>query len=321
MAVLLKKFALLLLPFLLVAAYAEVRLGRMENVYLRKAQGIVRHAATTQVLILGSSHALYGIDPDLFRLRTFNFANVSQSYYYDYQIFSRYVKSLTQLRAVIVPVSSFSFGYSLAHTPEEWRRHFYRRYFDLAPEGSDGAAPGLLDAKRYSLIALYGVEESVKLLRRNFRSDLGNLAANGWQRYPAGNTRNLSPARVRERVAFHEGLQVPGQAAVNLGYLRALSGEVRGAGAALLLVTLPVDRSYAAACDPAMIRDMEERAAAFCAAEGCAYLDYFNDPRFDSADFFDSDHLNQSGAVKFSRILNGDLMGKLAIEPGRGGAE
>jgi hypothetical protein len=321
MAVLIKKICLLLLPFLLLAGYTEYRLGRMANGYSHKAEGIERWAPTTEVLILGSSHALYGIDPAGFQRSAYNLANVSQSHYYDYQIFSKYVNSLTQLRVVIVPLSYFSLDYSLANTPERWRRHFYRRYFNLPLEGEGPGTHEVLDVQRYSLIALYGVEQSVKLLRKNFRSDIATISEKGWQRQPANKSPNLSAARGRERAVFHHSLMLAGQDRANLGYLAALARAVQDAGARLVFVTLPVDRSYREAIESDRYRTLVDRANAFCAAQGCNYLNYFDDARFSGDDFFDSDHLNAPGAMKFSEILNADLTPILQTEKASTGGE
>jgi hypothetical protein len=37
------------------------------------------------------------------------------------------------------------------------------------------------------------------------------------------------------------------------------------------------------------------------------YVDYLSDEHFDATDFYDADHLNHTGAMKFSKILDGVL--------------
>ena len=51
-----------------------------------------------------------------------------------------------------------------------------------------------------------------------------------------------------------------------------------------------------------------ELLAALQARFGVPYLDYSRDPRLTVEDFADLDHLSVSGALKFSRILNEEVI-------------
>ena len=52
---------------------------------------------------------------------------------------------------------------------------------------------------------------------------------------------------------------------------------------------------------------MYELTRQFQQANNLIYLDYLKDPRFIANDFFDSNHLSDIGAEKFTKILNEDI--------------
>ena len=310
MNTLLKKIFLLLLPFLLLAGYTEYRLSRMPNSFSLKKSAVAKMAPSTKILILGSSHALFGIDPGELSLPAFNLANVSQSLYYDSRLLDQFLHKQPHLQAVVVDISYFSIDFSMALTREDWRRYFYSRYFGIPPEGQDDAPWWRedFDIRRYSLIGLYGVERSFKFLRHNFEDrELDTLQPSGWEIGPAGRHSPLDDQAGKERVRLHETMMDPALESLNFSYLRRMEEATTAAGGTLLLVTTPVYPSYAAHMDRQHYQQMREQLRNFCAENGCHILDYLNDPRFTADDFFDTDHLNVNGARKLSRILDQDM--------------
>jgi len=53
---------------------------------------------------------------------------------------------------------------------------------------------------------------------------------------------------------------------------------------------------------------MQRAIADLCAAHRVRYFNYFEDPRFVVSDFQNSDHLNEQGAIKFTRIVDSDIV-------------
>ena len=55
----------------------------VDNPYKFKHEWMSRNAGDVEILVLGSSHTYYGINPALFDSKAFNLANVSQIFHYD----------------------------------------------------------------------------------------------------------------------------------------------------------------------------------------------------------------------------------------------
>jgi hypothetical protein len=303
-----KKIVCLFLPFLLLGVYVEVNLRHVENGYSRKKADLERSLSDIEVLTLGSSHGLFGVDPGQFRQKTFNMAYVSQSLYYDRMLLASYLERLPELQAVIVPISYFSLDTSMSASSEKWRCYFYEKYFSIPVEGAETSGlSGYFDPKRYSMIALYGIPKSFKQLRNNFSlSEVKDQQPNGWLRQDL--VVAITDKVGKQRVALHESMMYPGMRADNIAHLQAIADMLRKRHVDLYLVTPPVHPAYTRFVDADRYQSMTAATNNFCVANSCTYLDFFHDKRFNDADFFDSDHLNANGAGKFSQLLDAALV-------------
>ena len=73
------KFLIFISPVFLFFGWWEHQLARMPNSYNTKARLIEYAAPDCEVLVLGSSHEYFGINPSFFTQKGFNMANVSQT--------------------------------------------------------------------------------------------------------------------------------------------------------------------------------------------------------------------------------------------------
>lgn len=72
----------------------------------------------------------------------------------------------------------------------------------------------------------------------------------------------------------------------------------------LILVTIPCWHSYNDKLDKNQINTMYQLIHQLQQEYGLIYLDYMRDERFEADDFYDSNHLSDQGATKFSKILD-----------------
>lgn len=98
------------------------------NSYTYKRDYMEHHGAQIQTLILGSSNAYDGLNPNVLP-NAFNLANSSQTLEDDCRLLAKYIDSMDSLRTVIVGLGF----HSLAATPEANRRMYYTIYMDLYP--------------------------------------------------------------------------------------------------------------------------------------------------------------------------------------------
>ena len=80
------RILLFLIPVIASGILLETFLRQIPNDYTLKREYLDKNSDSVQVLVLGSSHAIHGINPALMNKRSFNAANWSQSLDYDLEI-------------------------------------------------------------------------------------------------------------------------------------------------------------------------------------------------------------------------------------------
>ena len=102
------KIALFLAPLFLVWLALEVFYRQAPNNYSYKDQQLQKVAANVQTLVMGDSHAFYGINPVYFKDLTFNLSNISQSLLTDELLLEKNITNLPALKTVFINISYFT---------------------------------------------------------------------------------------------------------------------------------------------------------------------------------------------------------------------
>lgn len=290
-----------LLPVLAGLAWLEAATASLPTTYAKKHDLLARAAGRVETLVLGDSHAYFGLDPHRLPGWAFNMANVSQPLAIDAALLERLLPGLPRLRRVVWGLSYHAPRTELAATTEAWRLAFYERTFGI-PAPAPWYAPS-----HHSWIALYGDP-------RGAAKELLGAAADrelfeGFDQHGAVLPRPRRTAaiddaeaalvvRLQEQAMTAEALP-RNQAAVERALALAAARHV-----AVTFVTLPVTRAYARHASPARVAEARALAHGFA---GARYLDHFADPAFADADFMDPDHLAPTGARKLAARLAGEL--------------
>jgi hypothetical protein len=75
----------------------------------------------------------------------------------------------------------------------------------------------------------------------------------------------------------------------------------------LVLITTPCWHSYYDNLNSEQLTKMYELTHKFIQENNLPYFDYLKDSRFKADDFYDSNHLSDVGAIKFTKILDKDI--------------
>jgi hypothetical protein len=307
----LKKFIvksfIFILPLGLILLFVEYRLSQVPNSYNVKKRLLEAHASEIQAVITGSSHAYVGIDPKALGCRAFNLANTSQTIYYDSQLLAKYLDRLTSLRLAIITLSYFSLEFRLTDSPEEWRSHFYYYHYGIRNESNSWP---LLDLRNYSLIALYGINETRIISRPGYRISFAEqVGENGWFKSPDDvQTLEASRESAQRNMDFHHGFMKPKYIAENLFALETMIRNLQARKVAVVFVTIPVFKTYAERMSAEKYQTMQGQIERLRRTYGIEYFNYSFDPRFTIEDFQNPDHLNLTGAEKFSAIIKNDFV-------------
>lgn len=300
---LLAKSLLFLLPLVVFFIYLEVKLSDIQNSYSYKRQCFEQQLDSIEVLVLGSSQVVYGINPAFFTLHGFNLSNVSQTLYYDTHLPLAYLDRMPRLKYVMINISYFSFGEQLIDGREAWRDYYYAQYWDVNfPEME------YLDSKRFSKIFLYTPMRSLSYFWDGFQVDLiKNYEPSGYARIDTTiHTQSDSTGFLRVRT--HDDCFLEKRIAENQRDVEEFIRVLQARNITPVLVTPPVCETYSKFINHEKMQRNYDRVKSICSKYNCKYFNYFSDNRFTRTDFCDNDHLNFIGAEKFSRIINREVL-------------
>lgn len=287
-------------PILILGLFFEIILRSIPNDYVEKNKEIRTNSDSIRTLILGSSHAFRGINPNYLNENAYNLAGVSQSLDIDFKLFKKYRGSLPSLKNLIVPISYFTFYNQLKDSEESWRMKDYKIYYDLDVE--------LEFNQRFEILS-----NDLKInLIRIFRYFMGTstLSSNskGFGPFPLKHKPNINWEEDGKLASNRHTLRDSSHMIEHLNYLDKIIQYCSHRDIKVLLISIPVYQSY---LDNLELNQYE---ATISMADSIAnnhtnstYINKFDDKRFTREHFYNSDHLNLEGAQIFSLMIKNHL--------------
>jgi len=290
------------LPLLIACAIVEYIVRQVPNAYRFKYEWMQKNAENVDVLVLGSSHTFYGIRPQYLDGNAFSLANVSQDQNLNLFLLEYWSHRYKNLKTVICPISVFSwFGRGIEFGSESYRCRYYKIY---------------MDCNLYPYMILHNVEitdyATAKIKLEKYFSDSPTI---DYDQYGWGNTYKLQNKNMdswndeteAELAAKRHTVNTWDYYKKNHSIMKKMAEFCKTRNIQLVLITTPCWRSYYERLKPEQLSKMYELTTSFQKEYNLPYLDYLKDSRFSADDFFDSNHLSDVGAIKFTKILNHDI--------------
>jgi hypothetical protein len=299
-----KKFILRLLYFLspiIVGWMAIEAMYRLvPNNYSIKYEGLQTNKQA-EVYILGNSHAFYGLYPELMIRQAYNASNISQPLICDKLIFEKYILNNTNAKAIVLTVDNFSLNEGIDDAELAWRRYFYRDCMHIDIPGINPADPkgySLALAPRFNLTT-----ESIKLYLE--KGTLAQCNAGG-----AGRNDGADPELNNEAMAkiiVNKHALGNGEMKPNIKILEDIITAAAKKNIKVLIVTMPVTSYYSGFADKNKMKKVSSICTQMEIHPNVKYLNLFTEPCFNNNDFYDTDHLNDTGARKCTAIVDSTL--------------
>lgn len=288
------------MPLIFFGFWADLRIRRTPNNYsVKHNQFYSAPASTIDTLILGSSHSLKGINPEVFGSEAFNYAHVSQSFDIDLAILQSFPEEMS-LETVILPVSLFSFFSTLGEGPEDFRLSHYNIYTDLDIVGSVLNRTGLREWTKYRPHVFSLDSSSITITNK------------GWEKMtPCFSEQELEKTSL---TAFARHSQHPLKP--NAKSLEAFNSIIQFCEkneVKLILVTMPAFAKYRGLTIASKHWAVTQEIVSTLQREFpmITYINYFNiSNNLETRDFHDADHLSELGAEKFSTDLAKRIKGE-----------
>lgn len=284
-----------LLPIMFLLAGTEVLLRQIPNDYAFKAERMINDGREFEFLVLGSSHAYRGVDPDQMGRKGFNAANISQDLSYDRAILERYIGSMPQLKDLFIPISYGSLTSELEQGPEAWRAKNYILYMDL---------PGRSFQPTDHFELMNGpLREHFQRLRAYLLTGKDNriCSSSGSSEKQTGPEIDL----VADGLKAAKRHSHPGHSTASAErHLRAIIELAVERGIRVHLFIPPAWKTYREHLDPEQLATVRNVCQHYAdSVPSATYHDLLADPLFIGSDFADADHLSANGQAKLSRIL------------------
>jgi hypothetical protein len=263
-----------------------------------------KSADSIEVLALGNSHMLHGINPSYFSIKGFNLASGFQTFFYDKELTLKYIDRLKKLKIVFISADYISFYYNIKEVAD-WIDYGYYRSWGIR-------YPGLnkWDSRNYSTFMLYTPVNSLNYLIKGDNAGLSkNIKPNGFNpEDPAGNNESLSELTGKMRAKYHTKIINFERQQESIHCLEMLITELKKRNIQVVLLAPPVYSTYSKFLDSTIIKRTDTIIAGIVAKFNCQYKNYSSDIRFERKDFHDNDHLSYDGAEKFTRIVDHDFV-------------
>lgn len=278
------------------------------NNYSEKQKGLMQYK-NANVYILGNSHAFYGLHPEYMKNNVYNASNISQPLTMDKLVFDKYIANNKNAKAIVVLVEYSSLGALPEDSELQWRRYFYKHFYKLDVPGISPFDP---QAYSFALAVRFNLTvENIKMYCG--KGTLAECADNGAAMHYGTNAEFNNPHTGEVIVEKHTTKDVVLKE--NIVILEQMITSARQKGIKVLLVTMPVSDHYRANADAARLKKIQEICRGMERFDNIKYLYLFDDKRFSNTDFYDVDHMNETGAKKCSEIVDSTVTTLIASLP------
>ncbi|MFV0470279.1 MAG: hypothetical protein ACK5MK_15325 [Dysgonomonas sp.] len=293
----LSKTILFLLPVIVIIIGMETLLRYVPNDYSLKKEYLDSNARHIKILILGNSHAEFGIDPDCFSRQAYNAGNVSQTLDIDYLILEKYKNQLDSLAYILIPVSYDVMYERLGNEKESWRAAYYNLYFDIPAEknvlkiNAYNTGSGKINAKRIYRYFLFNDSIDVHI-------EHNGMVKND----PATDTLNLRK-KALEAAKRHTTDNLDKNFEDNVNYLKKIINIAKSKKTKILFFTPPAHIYYREALNKTQMQKIYDLMPQLVDNKNVFFYNLM-DNNYSLEDFKDGDHLSYKGAKKFSNTLD-----------------
>ena len=286
---------LFLVPAIVLLAVAEKYVRTIPNSYQQKNDWMMRNAHTVKTLLLGNSHGYFALNPSVMGDSIFNLCNASQRLEHDFFLLRRYSDMCDALEQVVLVADNSNLYDVPMEQDEPARVAYYQLYMGY---------------RAHSMLSKYGFELSnMTYAQQKLKfhiQGLGTMCDSlGWGNNYVVADRNPDDflyKNVREHLFVNWEYTHR-----NRDYIDSIASWCQQHQVKLVLLQTPVCEDYTRKAPAWQLQLVNAIVDSCCVKYGAVKCDYSRDPRFCDNDFFDSDHLSDQGARKFSAILAHDL--------------
>ena len=319
MKLFLKKILFFNFPLIIIIIMMDLYLSNMNSLYKEKANGMLEHANEIEILILGNSHALRGVNPKYFTDNTYNTANSGQSIYFDKEITLRSLERLNNLKYVFISLDYHSLYFSIQRGERNVWSYFGNgiKHSSIDYNKAD-VSPFLFG---YSPLVSFSLLKKDILTKWKFRNHAQYLdfdteegvsktdtLVKGFITFSKTRTNDFSSINYINRInVYDELIYTSTEKKLVLNELDKLITTLQKNGVTPIFFSTPTYKKYNTELDSSIINNNRIDAEILCKKYNMEFWDYSVNNDFTIHEFFNPDHLNKKGSARFSKMLDSRL--------------
>lgn len=316
MAKFLKKLILFLLIPLTFVLLSDLYLRNKDSLYKEKFEGALRNSGKIETLILGNSHANYGVDPQAFDRYAYNLANVNQSLYYDKRITLKLLDKLKNLHYVLISADYHSLSFSSQGLRDVWS--FYGN-------GITYKNKSFLKARLSPSLFAYPPKVILSFLKRDLQNILKykgdavdfpvqkgvnplDSLQQGFIGFSGSDFNSFSNAKYRSRAGVFNAKVKESEESDEIRMdLEDFIKILKERGVKPILFSPPTYEKYNRYLDSLLLQKQKRAYKKIAHKYNIPYWDFMSDKNFKEEYFYNEDHLNKVGAEKLGGMLNDSI--------------
>lgn len=312
----LKKNLLFILFPLLIILFFDFTLRTQNTLYKEKYEGAKEAVDSIEIIILGNSRANYAVDPEAFDLYTYNLANLAQSIYFDKRIALSLLPELPKLKYVFISVDYHSLFFS---------SQFNRDYWSYYGNGIKYKDTNYIFANLSPTLFGYTPKVAYAMIKKRIVNFLKNKDAaidfevqDGVDIYKPpvkgfiafeGTDKNHFTEEAFDFMSnsYKEIIEESDEREEILSDLEDFVQVLLDNNVVPILLTAPTYSGFNKHLNKSYIESNLEATKKIAEKYNIEYWDFEESDQFNIEDFYDMEHLNRKGALKFSTMLNDSI--------------
>lgn len=317
------KYLLFLLFPMAIILISDIALRMQNTLYKEKYEGAKISSDSIELIILGTSRATYAVNPEMFDLYTYNLANLAQSIYFDKRITLSLLPELPKLKYVFISIDYHSLAFSSQFNRDIWSYYGNGIKYKKTNYFFANLSPTLFG---YTPKVAYAMHKKRLINRWKYGKDIVDFEIQDGVNIYKPAIKGYIAFEGRDTTSFtQEAFEILSKSATEIieksdekeeivADLEHFVEVLLANDVTPVLITPPTYSGYNEHLNPLYIKENVEVCTRIANKYGVEYWDFLNSDRFAIDDFYDMEHLNRKGALKFSTMLN-DSVNTLKSKP------
>lgn len=308
-------FVFLVLPIIIIII-TDGYLRNKNSLYKEKLQGSIENKEKIEIIILGNSHANYGVDPKAFNKYAYNLANVNQSIYFDKRILLSHLHEFKNLKYVLISADYHSLYFSSQGIRDVWSyydtgiRYKNKNYLleDISPSLFGYTPKIILSLFKRDIINQLSTENMVVDFPVQKGVNLKDSIKNGFIGFEGKDVVSFNESNFQERAkTFNRKVEGSKEKLEIEEDLNDLIQILINKDIIPVLFTTPTFEGYNKYLNTDFVNLNQSDFDRISRKHNIPYWGFMDSELFKPEDFYNGDHLNKKGAFKFGEILNDSI--------------